>query len=61
MDMVGGKDSLVKVEADALSALNPLIAVNTISEAAHAPFVSHPEFFVAAVKRFLHELQHDCF
>lgn len=59
--LVGGKDSLAKVDINALFGLNRLIAVNTISEAAHAPFVSHPEFFVAAVKRFLYELQNDCF
>lgn len=59
--VMGEKDSLAKVDIDALFALSRLIAVNTISEAAHAPFVSHPESFVATIKRFLHELQNDCF
>jgi pimeloyl-[acyl-carrier protein] methyl ester esterase len=59
--MMGGKDSLAKVDVDALVALNPLIAVNTISEAAHVPFVSHPELFVSTIKRFLHGLQNDIF
>ena len=57
--VMGEKDSLAKVDVNALLALNRLIAVNTISDAAHAPFVSHPESFVKNIKQFLHELQHD--
>jgi pimeloyl-[acyl-carrier protein] methyl ester esterase len=57
----GEKDSIARVDMDSLLTLNPLIAVSTISEAAHVPFVSQPDIFVQIIKRFLHELQHDCF
>jgi pimeloyl-[acyl-carrier protein] methyl ester esterase len=57
----GEKDTLTKIDAEALVALNPLMAITTISEAAHVPFVSHPDLFVRTVKHFVHELQYDEF
>lgn len=57
--ILGGKDKLCKIDIHALFRLNPLMTVNFMTEAAHAPFVSHPESFVKNIKQFLHELQHD--
>ena len=48
--ILGGKDSLVKVEADALSALNPLITVHTINEAAPCTLCVAPRIFCECYK-----------
>ena len=59
--MQGANDGLAHVNADVLMRLNPLMAVQVISQAGHVPFVSHPQIFSDVIKRFIHELQHDEF
>jgi pimeloyl-[acyl-carrier protein] methyl ester esterase len=51
--LLGGRDALVPVSlAEALKILQPTINVLIEKEAAHAPFISHPENFASALIDF---------
>jgi len=52
--VLGDHDALVPVSAAAaVRSLNPAISVAIISDAGHAPFLSHPSQFVDVIRRFL--------
>lgn len=55
---LGGRDTLVPVAvAEALKNLKPDINTIIEDEAAHAPFISHPESFVESLVSFAHGLR----
>lgn len=55
---LGGRDTLVPVTvAEELKKLNPDIKTIIEEEAAHAPFISHPESFVRLLLSFAQELR----
>lgn len=52
--LLGGKDSLVPVSlATALPALMPTARIEVLADAAHAPFLSHPEKSTQLLKEFI--------
>ena len=52
--LFGQKDKLVPVAvANSIAELNPDVDIQTIANAGHAPFLTHPAAFLAAVKPFL--------
>jgi pimeloyl-[acyl-carrier protein] methyl ester esterase len=52
--LFGEKDKLVPSGvAQSIADLNPEVDVRTIAGAGHAPFLTHPTTFLAAVKPFL--------
>lgn len=54
--IAGERDKLTTPEASYYMAKNiPNARLVEVKGAAHAPFLSHPDFFVEQVKRFLHE------
>ena len=56
--LLGGRDALVPVSlAEALKKLQPNINVLIEKEAAHAPFISHPENFTSALIEFAETLR----
>jgi pimeloyl-[acyl-carrier protein] methyl ester esterase len=56
--LLGGKDALVPVElSGALKTLQPNIKNIVEKEAAHAPFISHPENFTKALIDFAEDLR----
>lgn len=55
---LGGRDTLVPVAvAEELKSLNPDIKTIIKKEAAHAPFISHPDAFVQSLISFAQELR----
>lgn len=55
---LGGRDTLVPVAvAEELKSLNPDIKNIIENEAAHAPFISHPESFIQSLISFARELR----
>ncbi|MDH5388117.1 MAG: pimeloyl-ACP methyl ester esterase BioH [Gammaproteobacteria bacterium] len=56
--LLGGRDTLVPASlADELKILQPNIKVIVEKDAAHAPFISHPERFVLALTEFAEGLR----
>jgi pimeloyl-[acyl-carrier protein] methyl ester esterase len=54
--IAGGRDKLTPPEASArMAQALPHARLEEIGEAAHAPFLSHPEIFTARLTEFLHE------
>jgi pimeloyl-[acyl-carrier protein] methyl ester esterase len=54
--IAGERDKLTPPEASLyLAQAMPSARLVEVAGAAHAPFLSHPEFFVEQIKRFLHE------
>ncbi len=54
--IAGERDKLTPPEAsDYMARVIPDARLVEVKGAAHAPFLSHPDFFVEQVKRFLHE------
>jgi len=54
--LAGARDTLMPVEAAQWSAEKiPGAHLRVVEGAGHAPFISHPEFFIQQVRQFLHE------
>jgi len=54
MAILGGRDTLVPVAVgEAMQQIQPLLQVQVLDKAAHAPFLSHPEAVLALVRDFL--------
>ena len=56
--ILGARDSLVPVTlADSLKTISPNSEIVVVDEAAHAPFISHPEAFIEALIHFSSEIR----
>ncbi len=54
MAILGGRDTLVPVAVgEAMRQIQPLLQVQVLDKAAHAPFLSHPQAVLALVRDFL--------